>query len=102
MPPVPDGSAPAAPAPRRRFTQWPITLVLSIIAIGLLVVGLGHFRRGCVLLSFGVVLAFFLRALLPGAGAGMLAVRSRGVDLLVLGALAVFVSVLSFWVPPPS
>ena len=86
----------------RGFKEWPITLVLLVVSTGLLVVALGHFRRGCVVLSFGVVLAFFLRTLLPGRSAGMLVVRSRGVDMLVLGSLAVFVSVLSVWVPPPS
>jgi hypothetical protein len=52
--------------------------------------------------SFGVVLALFLRVLLPSADAGMLAVRSKKVDVVVLTVLAVGTSVLSLWVPPPS
>ena len=54
------------------------------------------------LFSFAFVLAFFLRLLLPNSDAGLLAVRSRRVDLLVLGVLALSVSVLSLVVPPPS
>lgn len=88
--------------PRRRFREWPIVVVLSVVVVSLVIVANGHFRRGCVILAGAVVLAFFLRMLLPNADAGMLAVRSRRVDLLVLGVLGLAVSVLSLWVPPPS
>ena len=82
--------------------EWPITLVLSVIVVGLAVVAAGHFRRGCVVVSFGVVLALFLRVLLPSADAGLLAVRSKKIDIVVLVVLALGTSVLSLWVPPPS
>jgi Ca2+/Na+ antiporter len=82
--------------------EWPFSLVLAVVVVGLLVVASGHFRRGCVVVSFGVVLALFLRVLLPSADAGMLAVRSKKVDVVVLTVLAVGTSVLSLWVPPPS
>ena len=49
--------------------EWPLTSVLVVVAVGLVVVGDGHFRRGTVLLSFGVALALFLRLLLPSAEA---------------------------------
>jgi hypothetical protein len=88
--------------PRRRFREWPITVVLLVVAVSLVIVANGHFRRGCVLLAGAVVLAFFLRVLLPSQEAGMLAVRSRRVDVAVLGVLGLAVSVLSLWVPPPS
>lgn len=94
--------SPVDPPSRRRLAQWPIVLVLSIVVVALAIVANGHFRRGCVVLAGAVVLAFFLRALLPTRDAGMLAVRSRRVDVLVLGVLALAVSVLSLWVPPPS
>lgn len=82
-----------------RPREWPILLVLLVTVVALVVVVAGNFRRGCVVLAGAVVLAFFLRALLPTRAAGMLAVRSRGVDLLVLGALGAAISVLAFWVP---
>jgi cation transport ATPase len=87
---------------RRRLREWPIVVVLAAVAISLFIVANGHFRRGCILLAGAVMLAFFLRALLPSTDAGMLAVRSRRVDVAVLGVLGIAVSVLSFWVPPPS
>jgi hypothetical protein len=82
--------------------EWPITAALTVVVIGLVVVASGHFRRGTVLLSFGVALALFLRLLLPSSEAGLLAVRSKRVDVVVLAFLAVATSVLALWVPPPS
>ena len=43
-----------------------------------------------------------LRLLLPSSEAGLLAVRSKRVDVVVLAFLAVATSVLALWVPPPS
>jgi hypothetical protein len=75
---------------------------LAVVLAGLLVVASGHFRRGTVVLSFGITLALFLRILLPNDRAGLLAVRSKKVDVVVLAALAAATSVMSLWVPPPS
>ena len=82
--------------------EWPITAALTVVVIGLVVVASGHFRRGTVVLSFGVALALFLRLLLPSSEAGLLAVRSKRVDVVVLAFLALATSVLALWVPPPS
>ncbi|TAK71343.1 MAG: DUF3017 domain-containing protein [Actinomycetota bacterium] len=71
-----------------------------VTALGILT--LDHFRRGALLLSASVWLAFFLRLLLPSRDAGLLAVRSRHVDLAVLGVLAGLLTVLTFAVPPPN
>ena len=82
--------------------EWPIAVSLGVVVAGLVVVASGHFRRGTVLLAFGVTLALFLRLLLPSEDAGMLAVRSKRVDVAVLAVLAVGTSLLALWVPPPS
>ena len=82
--------------------QWPLAASLLVVLVGLVIVSSGHFRRGTLVLSFGVALALFLRLLLPGSEAGLLAVRSKRVDVVVLTALAVMTSVLALWVPPPS
>ena len=82
--------------------QWPIAASLAVVVAGLVVVASGHFRRGTLLLSFGVALALFLRLLLPGSEAGLLAVRSKKVDVAVLATLALGTSLLALWVPPPS
>lgn len=82
--------------------QWPLMLVLGGLLVSLAVVASDHFRRGAVLFAAFVVLAFFLRLILSDDDAGWLAVRSRAVDLLWLGALGVSLSVFALVVPPPS
>ncbi len=92
---------PLRPRPRRWWRQWPIALVLVGVAASLIVVALDHFRIGSLTLAGSLVLAFVLRLVLPSTQAGMLAVRSRTVDLVVLGSLAVVLAVFALWVPPP-
>ena len=89
---------------RRRvnLTQWPITVVLLGVALSLGVVAFGSFRRGSIMLSAFVTLALFLRLLLPDAEAGWLVIRSKRIDVVVLAALAIGLTVMSFWVPNPA
>lgn len=82
--------------------QWPLLLVLGGLVVSLLVVAADHFRRGSMLFSAFVVLAFFLRMILSDRDAGWLAVRSRGVDLACLGALGLGLTIFTLIVPPPS
>ena len=82
--------------------HWPITLVLVGIGVSMIFVALDRFRVGAVLLAASVVLALLMRIVLTDQQAGLLAVRSRGVDLGVLGVLAGALAVLSLWVPPPA
>ena len=82
--------------------QWPISLVLVLAAVSLVLIATDHFRRGSVLLAASVILAFFLRLMLPGSEAGFLVVRSRRVDVIVLGILGIGLGVFSLWVPAPS
>ena len=82
--------------------QWPLTVVLIGLVVSLTIVATDHFRRGSVLFAAFVGLAFVLRLVLPENEAGWLAVRSRRIDLVVLAALALSLSVFSLIVPPPS
>jgi hypothetical protein len=84
------------------LAQWPITLVLLGIGVALLMIGTDHFRRGSIVLSASVMLAMFLRLLLPTSSIGMLAVRTRKTDVIVLGALAIGLTIFTFWVPAPN
>lgn len=85
----------------RRLRDWPIAVVLAGMAAGLLVVAAGSFRGGTGLFAVSVLVATVLRAVLPERVAGLLVVRSRLLDVLVLGALATGLSVLALVVPPP-
>lgn len=86
----------------RWLAQWPITVVLIGVAIACLLIALDYFRRGSVVLSASVLLAAFLRLLLPEEDAGWLAVRTRKVDVITLGVLGLALAVFTFWVPAPS
>lgn len=90
------------PRRRRWWSQWPITVVLAGVAAALAVVALDRFRLGSLMLAGSLVLAFILRLVLPADRVGMLAVRSKRVDLVVLGALAAALVVFALWVPPPA
>jgi len=97
------GSSSPASQPRRWWIrQWPITLVLVLVGLSLVLIATDHFRRGSVLLAASVILAFFLRLMLPGSEAGYLVVRSRRVDVIVLGILGIGLGIFSLWVPAPS
>jgi hypothetical protein len=83
---------PAAPAATPRPREWPAALVL---------VGMGSFRLGSVLLAGVTVLALFLRLFLREDEAGLLAVRSKIVDVITLLVLGVGLALLAFLVPAP-
>lgn len=86
---------------RSWWRQWPITVVLMGVVLALTLVALDYFRRGAVVLAGSVVLAAFLRLLLPEREAGLLVVRSRRVDVVILGSLGAVLAIFAFWVPPP-
>ena len=90
----PEGSAAAAdrshPVPVR---QWPIVVVLTLVAVGLAVTSFNAFRPGVITIGAALLLGCVLRIALPEVG--MLAVRSRFTDVLVMGVLGVAIVVLA-------
>jgi Protein of unknown function (DUF3017) len=86
---------------RPRVREWPITLVLLCVATGLAVVLSNHFRRGSVVISAALLLAALLRLVLPPRRAGLLAVRSRFFDVVVLATLGLAMFATAVVVPPP-
>jgi hypothetical protein len=81
--------------------QWPLLVVLSVAAVGLLLVAFDGFRVGSGLLGFAVLLAGTARALLPARRVGLLAVRGRSFDVLLLLVMGVALVVLAVVVPGP-
>ena len=80
--------------------QWPLLTVLGGGVVGLGVVALDHFRTGCLLLGFSVLFAALARLLLPARRVGLLVVRSRAFDVVVLTGMGVALVVLAIVVPP--
>ena len=75
-------------------------LVVATTGVGLLVVALGPWRRGVMVMGAALVVGAVLRTLLPENEAGMLRVRrSRWVDLVMLAGVGVALVVLAVVIP---
>ncbi len=69
-------------ATRRIFTaQWPIVLVVWIFVMAFALAAANFWRRGALLIGVGAGLAALLRLVLSEDRAGLLVVRSRGIDV---------------------
>lgn len=81
--------------------QWPLASVLTGVFVGLAIaVGIGHWRVGCTLIGLSVTVGGFLR-LMPQQRVGLLAVRNRVIDTILLLGSGIGILVLA-WVVPPS
>ncbi|MFF3203161.1 DUF3017 domain-containing protein [Streptomyces sp. NPDC002962] len=94
----PEGGGRAAPGDALAARQWPIIVVLGIVALGLLVTALDVFRIGTILIGVGLLVGAGLRWLLPGVG--MLAVRSRFTDIVTYTVLGTAIVLLALMAQP--
>ncbi|MFJ8432655.1 DUF3017 domain-containing protein [Kitasatospora sp. NPDC094019] len=82
--------------------QWPITVVLLVVAAGLAVTWFAGFqdgfKYGLLIIGGGVLLGALLRLVLPEVG--MLAVRSRFTDVIVLTFLGLSIVLLTLMAQP--
>jgi hypothetical protein len=75
--------------------QWPILSVVLIFVAAFILVGANFWRRGSLLIGIGVGVAAALRLLLSEDRAGLLAVRSKGIDFMTtatVGAAMVYIA----------
>jgi hypothetical protein len=79
--------------------QLPLLAVLVVVAVGLGMVAIEHWRRGLLVVGLALVGAGLLRMVLPERRVGFLAVRSRPVDVVLMAGTGVAVAVLSVVVP---
>jgi len=79
--------------------QLPLFAVLVVVAVGLGMVALEHWRRGLLVVGLALVGAGVLRLVLPVRRVGFLAVRSRPVDVVLVAGAGAAVAVLSIVVP---
>ena len=75
--------------------QLPLLAVLCVVALGLLLVTFMHWRQGLVVLGLALVGAALLRLTLPLRTLGVLAVRSRTVDVVLMGGAGLALIVLT-------
>jgi hypothetical protein len=83
------------PSRLRLPAETPAAVVLAIAAIGLLRVATANWREGAVLLGGSLLVGAVLRAVLPVERAGMLAIRSRVIDVLSYTGLGLAVVLLA-------
>ena len=80
--------------------QWPILLVgLIFVAAFVLVVG-GYWRRGALVMAIGVGVAAALRLTLAEDRAGLLAVRSRGIDFSTTATVSAAMLYIAWTIDP--
>jgi hypothetical protein len=76
--------------------------VIAGVAIGLLVVFVRHAQDGLYVVAASLGAGALLRLVLRPRDAGSLVVRSRRLDVLVLGSLAIALAVIAAVTPFPS
>lgn len=80
----------------RWLARLPYAFVLCSVAAGLAVVATNHFRRGSMLIAAAVFIGALARLLLPESQVGMLAVRRRWLDVLLMTTAAVGITLVAF------
>jgi DUF3017 family protein len=80
--------------------QWPILLVglIFVAAFGLVIAG--YWRRGALVMAIGVGLAAVLRLALTEDRAGLLAVRSRGIDFVTTATVSAAMLYIAWTIDP--
>jgi hypothetical protein len=80
--------------------QWPILLVgvFFLAAFGLVIAG--YWRRGALVIGIGVAVAAALRIALTDDRAGLLAVRSRGIDFVTTATVSAAVLYIAATIDP--
>jgi hypothetical protein len=80
--------------------QWPILLVglIFVAAFGLVVAG--YWRRGALVMAIGVGVAAALRLALAEDRAGLLVVRSRGVDFVTTATVSAAMLYVAWTIDP--
>ncbi|HEX7740127.1 MAG TPA: DUF3017 domain-containing protein [Marmoricola sp.] len=89
--------------------RWPSTLggavylgVVAATAVGLAVVGFGPWRRGVVVIGIATLVAAATRLVLSNDDGGMLRVRTKPFDVVLLVGAGVLLIVLASVIPAHS
>ena len=80
--------------------QWPFWSVGITFAAAFVLVVAGYWRRGALVMAIGVGLAAALRLVLSDERAGLLAVRSRGVDFVTTATVSAAMLYIAWTIDP--
>lgn len=95
-----DHEIPADPAVGERRLQAPACAVLLLFIAGMAVAASSHWRRGAFIMGAAALAGGIARWMLPTRWAGMLAVRSRWFDVLLMLATGAVIWLVALVVPP--
>ena len=80
--------------------QWPILLVGVFFLAALVLVIAGYWRRGALVIGIGVAVAAALRLALTDDRAGLLMVRSKGIDFVTTATFSAAVLYIAATIDP--
>jgi hypothetical protein len=80
--------------------QWPILLVGLIFVTAFALVGANFWRRGALLIGIAVGVAAVLRLVLSDDHAGLLMVRSKGIDFMTTATVAAAMVYIAWTIDP--
>lgn len=80
--------------------QWPFVMVMLTFVVAFSLVAANFWRRGALLIGIGVGLAAVLRLALTEDRAGLLVVRSKGIDFTTMASVAAAMVYIAWTIDP--
>jgi len=84
---VPEAVAVEPQERRGVLRELPLALIIGGVGLGLVIIGLHHFRWGNLVIAGSLLAGAFFRLVLPTRRAGLLAIRSRFTDVVTMSAM---------------
>jgi hypothetical protein len=81
-------------------SQWPIVTVGLTFAVAFALVAANFWRRGALLIGIGVGVAAVLRLTLTEDRAGLLVLRSKGIDFTTMALVATAMVYIAWTIDP--
>jgi Protein of unknown function (DUF3017) len=81
-------------------SQWPIVTVMLIFTVAFALAAANFWRRGALLIGIGVGVAAVLRLALTEGRAGLLVVRSKGIDFSTMALVAAAMVYIAWTIDP--
>ena len=81
-------------------SQWPIVTAVLIFSAAFTLVAANFWRRGALLIGIGVGVAAVLRLALTEDRAGLLVVRSKGIDFATMSLVAASMVYIAWTIDP--
>lgn len=95
-------TAESRPAPSRGAsapTPWPLVIIVAGLVVGLGIVVGGEWRLGALVIGTSLMIGAIERSLLSRRAAGLLQVRSKAFDVILMLAMGAGVILLAIVVP---